>query len=88
MHDDICNWNPGFLDQRRLLNAQTGKLEPVRVRPKGSDRVQVGGREVLARRYALSADALSIDLWYNDDLGWVGLASETGKGGRLLYRRM
>jgi hypothetical protein len=81
-------WDPAFLKQKRLLNAQTGKLEPVRVRPKGSDRVQVGGREVPARRYALSADALSIDLWYNDDLGWVGLASDTGKGGRLLYRRM
>jgi hypothetical protein len=24
----------------------------------------------------------------NDDLGWVGLASDTGKGGRIVYRRM
>jgi len=81
-------WDPGFFKQKRLLNAQTGKLEPVRVRPKGSDRVQVGGREVSAKRYSLDADALSIDLWYNDDLGWVGLASDTGKGDRLVYRRM
>ena len=81
-------WDPGFLNQTRLLNAQTGKLEPVRVRPEGSDRVEVGGREVPATRYALSADALSIDLWYNDVLGWVGLASDTGKGGRLVYRRL
>jgi hypothetical protein len=44
--------------------------------------------EVQARRYALSADELNIELWYNDDLGWVGLASDTGKGGRLVYRRM
>ena len=81
-------WDPDFLKQKRLLNAQTGKLEPVRVRPKGSDRVEVGGREVTATRYALSADALSMDLWYNDDLGWVGLSSDTGKGRRLIYRRM
>jgi hypothetical protein len=81
-------WDPGFLDQKRLLNAQTGKLEPVSVRPRGSDRVQVGGRAVPATRYALSADDLSIDLWYNDELGWVGLASDTGKAGRLVYRRM
>jgi hypothetical protein len=81
-------WDPDFLNQKRLLNAQTGKLEPIRVSPKGSDHVRVGNREVPATRYALSADALSIDLWYNDDLGWVGLASDTGKGGRLLYQRM
>jgi len=81
-------WDPGFLNQKRLLNAQTGKLEPVRVRPRGSDRVEVGGREVPATRYALYADEFSIDLWYNDDLGRVGLASDTGKGGRLVYRRL
>jgi len=81
-------WDPAFLNQDRLLNAQTGKLEPVRVARKGGDRVVVGDREVQARRYALSADELNIDLWYNDDLGWVGLASDTGKGGRLVYRRM
>lgn len=81
-------WDPGFLDHKHLLNAQTGKLESVHVRRQGSDRIEVGGREVPATRYALSADALSIDLWYNQDLGWVGLASDTGKGGRLLYRRL
>lgn len=81
-------WDPDFVNQKRLLNAQTGKLEPVRVRAQGSDRVKVGSREVPATRYALSADEVSIDLWYNDDLGWVGLASDTGKGGRLSYRRM
>ena len=81
-------WDPGFLDQKRLLNAQTGRLEPVQVRRQGNDRIEVGGREVPATRYALSADTLSIDLWYNQDLGWVGLASETGRGGRLLYHRL
>ena len=81
-------WNPDFLEQSRLLNAQTGDLESVSVRRQGNDRVEVGDREVSATRYALFTDALSIDLWYNDDLGWVGLASDTGKGGRLLYRRM
>jgi hypothetical protein len=81
-------WDPGFLNQKRLLNAQTGQLETVRVSPRGSDPVPVRGREVAATRYALSADELSIDLWYNDDLGWVGLASDTGKGGRIVYPRM
>ncbi len=75
-------------DQKRLLNSQTGKLEKVRVRPKGTDRVETGAGEVAAKRYDLSAGKLNIELWYNDRLGWVGLASNTDKGRRLTYRRM
>ena len=61
----------------------------MQVQPKGSDRVAVeGGREVPAQRYALTTDELTIDVWYNDDLGWVGLESDTGKGRRIIYKRM
>jgi hypothetical protein len=82
-------WDKDFLDKRRLLNPQTGELEPVRVLPKGRDSVSVeNGREVPAERYALQTDGLTIDLWYNDELGWVGLESDTGKGKRIVYRRV
>jgi hypothetical protein len=81
-------WNPEFLNQPRLLNPQTGELVDVSVRRLGADRVPVEGRKVAATRYELVADDLSIELWYNDDLGWVGLASDTGKGARLIYRRI
>ncbi|MGB5735065.1 MAG: DUF6134 family protein [Thiohalocapsa sp.] len=82
-------WDPSFLEQRRLLNPQTGDLEAVRVQSKGSDPVEFeGGREVPAQRYALTTDELTIDVWYNDDLGWVGLESDTGKGRRIIYKRM
>lgn len=81
-------WDRDFLRQPRLLNPQTGELEPVTVRPAGSDRIEVNGREVSASRYALSTDELTIDLWYHDELGWVGLESDTGAGRRLIYRRM
>lgn len=81
-------WNPDFLSQSRLLNPQTGELVNVRVRRLGSDPVPVDGRKVAATRYELTADDLAIELWYNDDLGWVGLASDTGKGARLIYRRI
>lgn len=82
-------WDQSFLDQRRLLNPQTGDLEKVRVQPKGSDRIQIGdGSAVNAQRYALKTDELTIDLWYNDNLGWVGLESDTGKGRRIIYKRM
>lgn len=81
-------WDRAFLQQDRLLNSQTGELEPVAVREAGRDAVEVNGREVPATRYALSTDELTIDLWYNDDLGWVGLSSDTGNGRRLSYRRL
>jgi hypothetical protein len=82
-------WDRSFLDQSRLLNPQTGDIEKVRVQRKGSDRVEVeDGRKVPAQRYALMTDELTIDVWYNDDLGWVGLESDTGKGRRIIYKRM
>jgi len=82
-------WDRSFLDQRRLLNPQTGDIERVRVRSKGSERIEVeDGRKLPAQRYALSTDELTIDLWYNDELGWVGLESDTGKGRRIIYKRM
>jgi hypothetical protein len=82
-------WDKAFLGDRRLLNPQTGDLEPVRVQPKGRDTIAVdGGGEVAADRYALRTEELTIDLWYNDELGWVGLESDTGKGKRIIYRRV
>ncbi len=82
-------WDKEFLNKRRLLNPQTGDLEPVRVQEKGLDTVSVeNGREVPAERYAIKTDELTIDLWYNDQLGWVGLESDTGKGKRIIYRRV
>jgi hypothetical protein len=81
-------WDRDFLRQKRLLNAQTGGIEGVTVRQKGRDDVAFGSRKVSATRYALRTDKLTIDLWYNDALGWVGLSSDTGKGRRLIYRRM
>jgi hypothetical protein len=81
-------WDPSILTQDRLLNPQTGELETVRVRRAGRDQVEIEGRRVAATRYALATDDLTIDLWYNDDLGWVRLASDTGKGARLIYRRL
>ncbi len=75
-------WDPDFLEEELLLNSQTGKLEGISVIEKGRDDVEVGSRKVSATRY------LTIEVWYNDALGWVGLSSDTGKGRRLIYRRL
>jgi hypothetical protein len=81
-------WDPSILEQPQLLNPQTGELEPVQVRRTGTEQVEAQGGQVSATRYELVTDELSIDLWYNDALGWVRLASDTGKGATLIYRRL
>lgn len=81
-------WDPAILEQQRLLNPQTGELEPVAVHPQGIERIEVDGRELPANRYRLETGEISIDLWYHETLGWVRLASDTGKGATLVYRRI
>jgi hypothetical protein len=81
-------WNPDFLRAQRLLNPQTGELEQVRSRAQGKEPVRVGDSLVPAARHRLEGDELAIDLWYSDELGWVGLRSEIPEAGTLTYRRM
>lgn len=76
-------WNPGFLDQERLLNTQTGEYLPVAIEPVSEERLEVRGQPVDAIRYALSAGKLDMRLWYTPDREWLALES-TAKGGRLL----
>ena len=42
-------WNPGFLEQPRLLNPQTGEYVDVDVEELGMDVLEIAGREVRAR---------------------------------------
>jgi len=81
-------WDSAILQQPKLLNPQTGELESVSVQRRGPEQVEVNGGEIEANRFQLITDELTIDLWYNDDLGWVRLASDTGKGAKLIYRRL
>ncbi len=81
-------WDPAILEQPKLLNPQTGELEAVRIQKRGPDQVEVNGNKVTATHYQLATDELTIDLWYNDALGWVRLTSDTGKGAKLIYRRL
>ncbi len=57
-------WNPGFLEQPRLLNPQTGEYLEVEVEELGRDVVRLDGREVPARTVRLTARQMDITLWY------------------------
>lgn len=77
-------WNPSMLQDERLLNAQTGELEPVRVEEYGPDQLKIGGVEIPTRRLQITMEEGVIDLWYHRDTGrWLALEAPT-EGGRTL----
>jgi hypothetical protein len=76
-------WNPGFLEQPRLLNAQTGEYLDVEVEELGEDIVRLDGREIPARSVRLTARQMDITLWYSESAEWLALES-VAKGGRIL----
>jgi len=76
-------WNPGFLEQQRLLNPQTGEYLEVDVEELGSDPVEIDGRRIPARSVRLTARDMDITLWYSENAEWLALES-VAKGGRIL----
>lgn len=80
-------WNPRLTSQRRLLNAQTGQYEAIRVGALSEATIVVSGMELMATRFRLVGAAQPIELWYSPQREWVGLDS-TVKGGRVLRYRL
>jgi hypothetical protein len=76
-------WDPGFLEQPRLLNPQTGEYLDVEVEDLGSDLLRIDGREIAARSVRLTARTMDIRLWYSEDSEWLALES-VAKGGRII----
>ena len=66
-------WNPAFLKQSRLLNAQTGEYLPVSVQALGADTVRVKGEVREAQHYRLQARDFNIELWYSPGGEWLAL---------------
>ncbi|GAP38847.1 DUF6134 family protein [Piscinibacter sakaiensis] len=74
-------WHPAMQRQTRLLNAQTGVHEPVRIEPVGTD--------AQGRHLRLSGPEQPVDLWYDAQGDWQALASKVSGGKRSLsYRRV
>lgn len=81
-------WHPAMVEQKRLLNPQTGEYLPVRIELKGEETIKAAGVERKAKRYLLDAGKFRIELWYGaDDRHWLALDS-TLEGGRQLHYRI
>lgn len=79
-------WDPAILRQARLLNAQTGEYEAVKVADLGQDKVRVRGVDVPATHYRITGSKHPIDLWYSAQSEWLALDSVVSGGRRLRYR--
>jgi len=79
-------WNPAMLGQTRLINAQTGKTDAVRVVALGSAPIEVRGQQVTGRRWRISGPPEAIDVWYGPKGDWIGLDATVSGGRRLSYR--
>ena len=79
-------WNPEMLQQTRLLNAQTGKLETVTITAMGEEKISLRGTQTPAKRYRITGPKHPIDLWYGSDRSWLALQSTLESGRRLRYQ--
>jgi hypothetical protein len=78
-------WNPEWITGERLLNSQTGEIQPVSIRSLGEETIPVQGIPTRTTRSRIITDEFTVDLWYAKNGRWVALQSITTKGELLRY---
>lgn len=79
-------WNPDWFRDSRLLNSQTGELQPVEITTVGEETITVRGKPTRTEHRRIKSEKFTIDLWYTEEREWVALQSTTSKGAKLFYR--
>ena len=80
-------WNPRLVEQRQLVDPQTGRAQPVRFERVPDAAIAFQGRAVPARGWRLSTERQRITIWYAAESGrWIALDAATAGGRRLAYR--
>ncbi len=79
-------WNPVFLQQERLINAQNGEVLDIEVSEPELVQLEVRGVMQPAYQYLLVAGELKIELWYSENKEWLALETEARGGRRLRYQ--
>jgi hypothetical protein len=80
-------WNPALRAQKRLLNAQTGRIEAVEISDLGEAVMPGGGAPITAHAYRINGLPTPIDIWYSAQGEWLGLDTVVNGGRKLSYRR-
>ncbi len=77
-------WNPKILQQKKLLNPQTGDYLSVNISSLGQETILAKGQNVKADHYKIDTAKFKIDIWYGVDDAWLALQSLT-EDGRIDY---
>jgi len=78
------HWNPDAVEQERLLNTITGRINAVTVEDLGEETVETGTGPRRARHYAYRGE-LEAEVWYDDAGRWVRLRFTRGKDRVIEY---
>ncbi|HEY1090868.1 MAG TPA: DUF6134 family protein [Burkholderiaceae bacterium] len=81
-------WNPRLVTQRRLVDPQTGRVEPVSVEALPDAQIMSRGQPVPAHGWRLLTAKQRITVWYAADTGrWIALDADAAGGRKLSYRQ-
>lgn len=73
-------WNPKILQQKKLLNPQTGEYLSSQISFIGKETIIVKGEATKAEHYKIDTSKFKIDIWYGLDGQWLALQSLTSDG--------
>jgi hypothetical protein len=77
-------WNPKILQQKKLINPQTGDYLSTNISALGQEVILAKGQSVKAEHYKIDTAKFKIDIWYGQDNEWLALKSLT-EDGRIDY---
>ena len=77
-------WNPRILQQKQLLNPQTGDYLASNISSLGQETILVKGQNIKAEHYKINTSKFKIDIWYGQNDEWLALQSLT-EDGRIDY---
>jgi len=58
-------WSPAIAGAETVLASASGKVYPAKVLEAGEETVRADGRDVAARRYTVTADGKTYDVWFD-----------------------
>ncbi len=80
------HWHSGLVEQSRLINTLTGEVSRLNVVLQGEEHIQIGARQVRARRYHLGGELEDTLSWYDEQGRWLGMEFSARDGSRIRLR--
>ncbi len=78
------HWNVAVLEQNRVLNTLTGKINNIQIKAQNREPVLTENGNIFATRYTYSGD-LETEVWYDDAGRWVKMRFKARDGSTIKY---